>query len=300
MLSATELSLFALVVEAKSFSKAAKVAGCSTPALSKRISKLENEVGVQLLYRTTRRLSLTEAGETLYEHARGIHAQINEAFGALSSYSDKLSGLIRISVPTISGELFLAEIIAEFCQRHPELSVDVYLNNTFVDLIKDGFDVAIRTGVLEDSSLIAKHLIDSHWILCCAPDYIEKHGQPVNTDELANHNCLAYTYQTKGAYDWRLEKDNKQYSVKIRGSFATNTAQALRKAALAGSGIIYVPTCSVYDDIQKGELCPVMTDYQPRTLGVYAVYPYTRYLPNKIRLLIEHIKNGYQERSEYF
>ena len=160
MLNATELSLFALVVEAKSFSKAAAVAGISTPALSKRISKLENELGVQLLYRTTRRLSLTEAGETLYEHARDISKQVSDAIGAVSSFSDKLSGSIRISVPTISGELFLAEIIAEFCQQHPGINIDVHLNNKFVDLIKEGYDLAIRTGVLEDSSLIAKPLIE--------------------------------------------------------------------------------------------------------------------------------------------
>ena len=167
-------------------------------------------------------------------------------------------------------------------------------------LIKEGYDLAIRTGDLEDSSLIAKPLIESHWVVCCAPEYIKQQGEPKTPAELSKHNCLAYTYQTKGAYDWRFERNNKQYSIKVNGNFATTTAQALRKAALAGCGIIYVPTCSVYDDIQSGDLCSILTDYQARKLGVYAVYPYTRHLPNKIRLLIDYIKTGYQQRAEYF
>ena len=300
MLLANELSLFVLVVEAKSFNKAATIADMSTPALSKRISKLEADLGVQLLYRTTRRLSLTEAGENLYLRAKDINKQVNEAIGEVSGFSSKVGGHIRISVPTISGELFLAEIIAEFCQRHPEISVDVRLENEFVDLVKGGIDLAIRTGVLEDSSLIAKSLLTSHWVVCCAPSYIEQHGEPQHSEELRAHNCLAYTYQRQGGYEWRFSQKKEQFNVKISGSFATNNAQALRKAALAGYGIAYVPRCSVYEDIQKGNLKVILTDYQPRSLGVYAVYPYTRHLPNKIKLLIEHIKEGYENLGHYF
>ncbi len=300
MLLANELSLFALVVEAQSFSKAAVVADMSTPALSKRITKLETDLGVQLLYRTTRRLSLTEAGQSLYLRAKDINKQVNEAVGEVSGYSNKLSGHIRITVPTISGELFLAENIADFCQRHPEISVDVRLENEFVDLVKEGVDLAIRTGVLEDSSLIAKSLITSYWVVCCAPKYIEQYDKPTKIEQLSQHNCLAYTYQRQGGYEWRFSQENQQYNVKISGSFATNNAQALRKAALGGYGIAYVPRCSVYEDIQKGDLIVLLPDYQPRSLGVYAVYPYTRHLPNKIKLLIEHIKQGYKNLSHYF
>lgn len=300
MLLANELSLFALVVEAQSFSKAAVVADMSTPALSKRITKLETDLGVQLLYRTTRRLSLTEAGQSLYLRAKDITKQVNEAVGEVSGYSNKLSGHIRITVPTISGELFLAENIADFCQRHPDISVDVRLENEFVDLVKEGVDLAIRTGVLDDSSLIAKSLITSYWVVCCAPKYIEQYGEPTKVEQLSQHNCLAYTYQRQGGYEWRFSQEEQQYNVKISGSFATNNAQALRKAALGGYGIVYVPRCSVYEDIQKGDLIVLLPDYQPRSLGVYAVYPYTRHLPNKIKLLIEHIKQGYKNLSHYF
>lgn len=300
MINATELSLFSLVVEANSFSKAASLAGMSTPALSKKITKLEAELGVQLLYRTTRRLSLTEAGKALYMHAKDINRQVNEAIAAVGSLTEQLNGLIKITVPTISGELFLAEIIAEFCQKYPKVTVEVSLANKFVDLIKEGFDLGIRSGILEDSSLIAKPLIDSHWVVCCAPKYIAQYGQPQTLDELSQHNCLAYTYQSKGAYDWRFSQNKQQRCIKISGNFATNTAQGLRKAALAGYGIVYVPRCSVYDDLQRGDLCAILTDFQPRSLGVYAVYPYTRHLPNKINKLIEHIKQGYEQRKHSF
>ena len=299
MPSANELALFALIVEAQSFNKAAKLAEISPAALSKKISKLEKSLDVQLLYRTTRRLSLTEAGEILYRHAKDINSQVTEAFSAISNFSGGLTGTIKMTVPTISGELLLAETVAEFCQLHPNLTIDMRLENEFIDLIKEGQDLAIRTGVLNDSSLIAKSLIESNWVVCCAPHYIEKFGQPKNVEALTEHNCLAYTYQAKGAYDWYFSQGEQEFCIKINGNFATNNSQALRKAALAGYGIAYVPRCCVYEDIQQGRLVVLLEDYKPRSLGIYAVYPYTRHQPQKIRLLIEHIKQAYLQRAEY-
>ena len=190
--------------------------------------------------------------------------------------------------------------MADFCHQHPDISVNIRLENEFADLVKEGLDLAIRTGDLEDSTLIAKPLIVSHWIVCCSPDYIEQYGKPQVIEDLLAHNCLAYTGQAKGSHDWRFEQAGEETSIRISGSFATNNAQALRKAALAGYGIAYVPRCSVYEDIQAGKLIPLLTDYKPRHLGVYAVYSYTRHLPAKIRLLIDHIKQGYQNKAEYF
>ena len=303
MSQANELALFALVVEAQSFNKAASLAGLSTPALSKKITKLEKELGVQLLHRTTRRLNLTEAGDVLYQHAKSINKQVSDAVSAVSNFSEDLQGTIKMTVPTISGELLLAEAIADFCHQHPKLTVDMRLENEFVDLIKEGLDLAIRTGVLEDSSLIAKPLITSNWIVCCAPKYIAEHGQPSTPEQLTEHNCFAYTYQAEGAYDWHFTGKGKAGNTKvirISGNFAATNAQALRKAALAGFGIIYVPRCSVYEDMQQGRLVPILTDYQARSLGIYAIYPYTRHQPEKIKQLILHIRQAYQNIAEYF
>ena len=299
-MNAADLTLFVNVADAGSFNKAAEQAGLSTPALSKRISKLEQDLGAQLIHRTTRRLSLTEAGESLYVHAKNIEGQVNDAIASVSAFSQGLTGTIKMSVPTISGELLLAEAIAEFCQKYPNISVDMRLENDFVDLVGEGLDLAIRTGKLEDSSLIAKPLIQSNWIVCCSPSYVERHGEVRDLEALKDHNCLAYTYQAQGSFDWRFTRNGIEESVRISGSFATNNAQALRKAALAGFGIVYVPRCSVYEDLQQGKLVAILTNYQPRRLGVYAIYPFTKYLPEKLRLLIEHIKQAYQDKKEYF
>ncbi len=300
MNNASEIGLFALIVETKSFNKAAKLAGISPAALSKKMTKLEQGLETQLLYRTTRRLSLTEAGEILYQHAKSINSQVNDAISAISNYSQGLTGTIKMTVPTISGELLLAETVAEFCQKHPHLTIDMRLENEFVDLLMEGQDLAIRTGVLDDSSLIAKPLMHSHWLVCCAPSYIQKYGKPNTPNELNNHNCLAYTYQAEGAYDWYFSKNGQEICIRISGNFATNNSQALRKAALAGYGIVYVPRCSVYEDLQSGDLVELLTNYQARSLGIYAVYPFTRHQPQKIKLLIEHIKNAYHKHAEYF
>ncbi|MCB5161496.1 LysR family transcriptional regulator [Marinomonas algarum] len=299
-MNSADLTLFVAVADSGSFNKAALNVGLSTPALSKRISRLELDLGVQLIHRTTRRLSLTEAGESLYVHAKNIEGQVSDAIASVSAFSQGVTGTIKMSVPTISGELLLAEAVADFCQQYPNITVDMRMENDFVDLVAEGLDLAIRTGKLEDSSLIAKPLITSNWVVCCSPDYLAKHGTVRRLEALKHHNCLAYTYQAQGSFDWRFTHQGKECSVRINGSFATNNAQALRKAALAGFGIVYVPRCSVYEDLQSGRLQAILTDYQPRQLGVYAVYPYTKYLPEKLRLLIEHIKQAYLDKHVYF
>ncbi|WP_133471370.1 LysR family transcriptional regulator [Paraglaciecola marina] len=299
-MNSADLTLFVYVVDSGSFNKAALKAGLSTPALSKKISKLEQALGVQLIHRTTRRLSLTEAGENLYVHAKNIEGQVSDAIASVSAFSQGISGHIKISVPTISGELLLAEAIAEFCQMYPNITVDMRLDNGFADLLEEGLDLVIRTGKLEDSSLIAKPLIQSNWVVCCSPKYVEKHGEIKSLEMLKNHNCLAYTYQAQGSFDWRFTKNGVEECVRISGSLATNNAQALRKAALAGFGIVYVPRCCVYEDLQQGTLVPILSEFQPRQLGVYGVYPFTKYLPKKLKLLIAHIKQAYENKKEYF
>ncbi|MGB2709416.1 MAG: LysR family transcriptional regulator [Pseudoalteromonas nigrifaciens] len=300
MANAHELTLFSLVVDAQSFNKAAEVAGISTPALSKKISRLEKDLGVQLLYRTTRKLSLTEAGSSLYQHAKSIELQLNDALNSVSAYRGAISGSIKMTVPTISGELLLAQVVGQFCEKYPNVNVDMRLENDFIDLVDKRIDLAIRTGVLADSSLIAKPIIKSRWVVCCAPNYIEKFGEPSNLDDLSRHNCLAYTYQNKGAREWRFTHQGEEVSIAIKGNFSANTAQALRQNALSGYGIVYVPRCCVYEHLLTGELVAILSEYQPRELGVYAVYPYTRHQPEKIKLLIEYITNAYSELSDYF
>ncbi|PMM07385.1 LysR family transcriptional regulator [Vibrio breoganii] len=297
---ADDLILFSQVIELGSFSKVAEENNLTNSVVSKRIARLEEDVGAQLLYRTTRKLSLTEAGKTLWHKAKNVTEATQEAKDAVSGFGESISGHLKMSVPTISGDLILADAIAEFCNLHPGLSVDMSLDNRFVDLISGGYDLVIRTGYLEDSSLIARHIIDSQWVVCASPSYIAKHGKPIKPIDLTQHNCLQYAYQTTGASEWEFKGDKGNYIVKVSGSFSTNNATALRKSALGGHGIAYVPRCLVFHDFRNGQLVDIFPDLVGKKLGIYAVYPFTRQPPNKIKLLIEHIRQRYLTISHYF
>jgi len=174
------------------------------------------------------------------------------------------------------------------------------LDNRFVDLIEGAYDLVIRTGYLEDSSLIARHIIDSEWVVCASPKYLAEYGKPQQPKELATRNCLQYTYHTNGADEWEFKSSQGNYFVKVSGGFSTNNAAALRKAALGGYGIAYVPRCLVYHDLCNQDLIDLFPNLVGKTLGVYAVYPFTKQLPNKIKLLIEHIKERYINNAHYF
>jgi len=174
---ADDLILFSQVVEQGSFSKVAEENSLTNSVVSKRIARLEEEIGAQLLYRTTRKLTLTEAGKALLHSAKNVKQATQEAMDAVAGFGENVSGHIKMSVPTISGDLILADAVAEFCNQHPGLTVDMSLDNRFVDLVSGGYDLVIRTGYLEDSSLIARHILDSQWVVCASPSYIAKHGK---------------------------------------------------------------------------------------------------------------------------
>ncbi|RTZ17470.1 LysR family transcriptional regulator [Vibrio aquaticus] len=297
---ADDLILFSQVVEMGSFSKVAEANSLTNSVVSKRIARLEEELGVQLLYRTTRKLTLTEAGKALTHGAKNVTQAALEAREAVSGFGENISGHIKMSVPTISGDLILADAVAEFCNTHPGLSVDMSLDNRFVDLVEGGYDLVIRTGYLEDSSLIARHILDSQWVVCASPAYIARHGKPLVPEDLTQHNCLQYAYQTTGASEWEFKSKDGNDIVRVSGSFSTDNATALRKAALGGHGIAYVPRCLVYHDIRNGQLVDLFPELVGKKLGIYAVYPFTRQPPNKVKLLIEHIRTRYLAISHYF
>ncbi|QUY47815.1 LysR family transcriptional regulator [Serratia plymuthica] len=299
---ANDLLLFALIVDCGSFSKAAETAGVTGSVVSKRIGRLEKSLGARLLYRTTRSLTLTESGQALYLQAKDISAKVQDALYAISEKSEELTGTIRMSVPTISGELLLSESVAEFCAQHPGLKVEMRLENRFVDLVEEGVDLAIRTGTLPNSSLIARPILDSRWVIVCSPGYLEQHSQPDSAAALLNHNCLTYTYQESGTDNWLMKQPDSGeiYELQVNGNLSANNARAIRKAVIGGHGIAMVPRCMVYEDLQEGKLTEILAGHCGKILGVYAVYPYTRNLPLKTRLLIEHIIGSYQNISHYF
>lgn len=299
-MKADDLILFAQIAEMGSFSKVAEANELTNSVVSKRIARLEKELGTQLLYRTTRRLTLTEAGKALKQSAMNVKAAAQEAVDTISGYSEEVTGTIKMSVPTISGDLLLADAVAEFSVMHPGLSIDMSLDNRFVNLVEEGYDLVIRTGYLEDSSLIARHLLDSHWVVCTSPSYIRRKGQPKTPEDLRHHNCLTYSYHSAGVRDWEFVSSQRHYSVTVSGSFSSDNTAALRQAALNGHGIVYVPKCLVYPDLCNGKLIDLFPEQVGKVLGVYAVYPYSRQPARKIKLLIEHIRERYLAMNDYF
>ncbi|MCR9366331.1 LysR family transcriptional regulator [Vibrio antiquarius] len=292
--------IFYHLIEQGSFSAAARHMSLTKSVVSKRIAKLEQELGVQLLYRTTRTLTLTEAGRAFFTHAKAVYQAVATAEESIVGLGKNLSGNIKVSVPTISGELILPQVINEFNQKYPDINIDMDLDNRFVDIVNERFDLAIRTGVLPDSSLIARKLVDANWIVCASPQYLAKHGIPKQPQALDKHNCLVYSYQETGAREWAFKEGDEVYQITVDGNLCTNNSSVLRNVALLGQGIIYVPHVLVYEDLKQGRLIQLFKDETAKCLGIYAVYPYTRQQPEKIKIFIDHLYTSFQSQNHRF
>ncbi|MCS0181130.1 LysR family transcriptional regulator [Vibrio alginolyticus] len=292
--------IFYHLIEQGSFSAAARHMSLTKSVVSKRIAKLEQELGVQLLYRTTRTLTLTEAGRAFFTHAKAVYQAVATAEESIVGLGKNLSGNIKISVPTISGELILPQVINEFNQKYSDINIDMDLDNRFVDIVNERFDLAIRTGVLPDSSLIARKLVDANWIICASPQYLAKHGIPKQPQALAKHNCLVYSYQETGAHEWAFKDGDEVYQITVDGNLCTNNSSVLRNVALLGQGVIYVPRVLVYEDLKQGSLIQLFKDETAKCLGIYAVYPYTRQQPEKIKIFIDHLYSSFQSQNHRF
>ncbi|MET1218576.1 MAG: LysR family transcriptional regulator [Glaciecola sp.] len=299
-IKADDIFLFVQVVEAGSFSKVAQQQEITNSVVSKRISRLEEALNMQLMYRSTRKLSLTDGGETLYQKAKLAKNALQEAQDAVTGYSDTLSGKIKLTAPAVSSRLILNQAIAEFCKAHPEISIELSVDDRVVDLLDEGFDLAIRTGVLEDSSLMARRLVDSNWVIVATAEYIRKNSIPQNTTQLEYHNCLLYKHETSGPAAWRFANSTEEYVVQVNGSFCSGDLNALRQAALADLGLAYLPYALVHEDIENGDLVEVLKEYTAKKVGIYAVYPRMRQPDKKLRMLIEHFREAYQSKASYF
>lgn len=292
--------IFYYLVEQGSFSGAAKQMELTKSVVSKRIAKLEQDLGVQLLYRTTRTITLSEAGQYFFEHAKSVYQAVATAEESIVGLGKDLSGNIKITVPTISGELILPGVIAEFNNKYPDIKIDMELDNRFVDIVNERFDLAIRTGVLPDSSLIARKLVDANWIVCASPQYLARHGIPKQPTELEKHNCLVYSYQETGAREWAFKDGEDVYQVTVDGNLCINNSSVLRNVALLGQGLIYVPRVLVYEDLKQGRLIQLFKEETAKCLGIYAVYPYTRQQPEKVKIFIDHLYACFQSQSHRF
>lgn len=284
----TGMRLFARVVETGSFSGAARDLRLSKSAISKHVRALEDRLGVRLLNRTTRRLSPTEEGRTYYEWCVRIGADVAEAEAAVAHLHGEPRGTLRVNAPMSFGILRLGPALGEFLGLHPELSVDLTLNDRYVDVVEEGFDVAIRIGELTDSSLIARKLAASRRVVCAAPDYFARHGVPKTPANLRDHNCLTYSYLRAAAQEWRLVGPEGEVPVTVSGTLNANNGDVLRAALIAGVGIGWAPDFIVGEDIRAGRLVPALEDYVDE-LGVYALYPPGRHQSAKLRVFIDFL-----------
>ena len=297
---ADDMLLFVYVVEEGSFSRVSVKHEITMSVVSKRIARLEKALNVQLLYRTTRKLSLTDAGQALYKKAKVAQEALQDAQDVIAGYGSDVRGRIRITMPVVSANLVLNHALTEFCEQYPNVRVELKITNRFVDIIDEGFDLAIRTAQLEDSSLIARRLIDSDWIVCASPGYLQTYGRPQHPDDLASHHCLIYKYEGSGPDNWSFVLDGNEHQVQVQGRFQTNTLDSIKQGALAGFGIGYLPRALIHEELLSGQLESVLHEYIGKMLGIYAVYPKSRQPDKKLNLLVEHFRNALLRKREYF
>lgn len=300
MIKADDILLFVQVVENRSFSKVAELLSLTNSVVSKRITRLEESLNVQLLYRTTRKLSLTDAGRLLYDKGKLAKSAMQDATNVVNGYSDEVRGTIKITMPVVSANLLLSKALAEFCTIYPKVVVNLQVNNRVVDLIEEGYDLAIRTAHLEDSSLVARRLVDSQWVVCASPEYLKANGTPLHPNELHGHECLLYKYDGAGTDTWMFADKGQEQQIQVKGRFNTNSLHAIAAAASAHLGIAFLPQALVFKDIKNGSLKPILESYARKMLGIYAVYPNCRQPDKKIKLVIEHLRKAFLKQESYF
>ena len=282
------MAAFTKVVALGSFAEAGRQLGLTRSAVSKGVIEREQILGARLLDRTTRTVSVTEAGLAYYERCLAILADIEETELQVSRLHDEPRGTLKVNAPMSFGILHVGAAVADFMAAYPDLKVELSLNDRFVDPVEEGFDVTIRIATLKDSSLIARKLAPSRRALAASPGYIRRHGRPESPDDLINHHCLNYG-QTTLMQRWNLTDGGKALNVPINSRLCANNGDVLRHAALAGQGITKLPTFLIGPDIEAGRLEVILEDFPPSDLAIYALYAPNRFLAAKSRLFIDFL-----------
>ncbi|EIJ48802.1 LysR family transcription regulator protein [Herbaspirillum sp. GW103] len=289
-----EIECFIAVAELGSFVKAADALGISKAAVSRTVLELEARLGSRLMQRTTRRLSLTEAGSLYLERCKQIVTALEEADDLLSAGSAKPVGLLRINAPVTFGILHLAPLWPMFLDRHPEVELDITLSDRIVDIIDEGYDLAIRIARLADSTLIHRKLTSTSLPICASPAYLEKHGTPHHPHELAQHQIISYSYN-QGKDEWQFSGPEGPVSVRIHARMHVNNGDSCVQAALGGIGITRQPTFMIDQYLRSGQLVPLLPDYTVPDLGIYAVYPSRAHLPAKVRAMLDFLSEAFSQ-----
>lgn len=289
----SRMEAFVAVVEAGGFSAAARRTGRSKALMSKYVAELEQKLGGRLLNRNTRQLSLTEAGEAAYDEAQEVLRRLSRLRESIEAVSTAPRGRLRVSIPRGIGEGDLARAIMQYVAAHPEIRIELSLDDRFVDLVEEGFDVAVRIAALADSTLIARKLAGFRVPVYATPSLVASHGRPEHPSDLANLPCVVDT-NIRSRANWPFLENGSRLSVAVAGRVEVNSAAAAAAAARSGLGFCRGPWPVVRDDIEAGRLVTVLDEYEIDNLGVYAVYPHRERMPVKLRAFIDHLVVWYE------
>jgi len=295
----TSMAVFVKVVDHNSFSVAAAELGISSSSVSKQVSQLESHVGARLLQRTTRRISVTEIGAAYYEKCIVILAEVDEAESLVSTLQEHPRGVLRINSNMTFGQLQLARALPEFMELYPEIRVELTLDDRKPDMIREGYDLAIRIAdpQLPDSSLIARELSSIPLYTCATPAYLDKHGRPECVADLNRHNCLIFVHASS-ASQWLYENDDERISVQVSGDLQANNSQVIREALLADRGIANLASFVIGPYIENGDLQLLFPQYKPQRLSIFAVYPERRYTSPKVSCFIDFFKEWLEQNLQ--
>jgi Transcriptional regulator len=282
------MAVFARVVDAGGISAAARELRLSKSAVSKQVSALEDRLGVRLLQRTTRRMSLTEAGRGFLDHCRRVVQEAEAAENAIGALQGEPRGVLRINAPMTFGTMHLAAMLPDFLARFPLVTVDLALNDRMIDLLDEGYDVAVRIGRLADSSLVARKLAPARRVMVAAPSYLDRRGRPATLGELADHDVLCYSY-VPAAEEWRFDGPAGEESVRVSGRMRANNGEVLLAACLAGSGIAALPTFISGPSLRAGSLVRVLPHLERTDFAIHAVWPTARHLSAKVRAFVDFL-----------
>ena len=291
-----DLAGFAVLIDAGSFTAAAARLGCSKGYLSKRISHLEETYGVMLLHRSTRSLNLTSAGAALLPQGQQLLASMERARNIVALMRDEMVGEVRLTAPVSLGETFFEGLLTEFSEQHPQVRIELELNNSFRDLRRDGFDLAIRSYVASDERLIAKPLLAMQELTCASGAYLAQYGHPRTPQELTSHKCLLNSHYS-GRDEWLYHQNHELTRVQVNGTFASNHYGLLKKAALVGAGIARLPSYMVHGEINDGRLHWLFAEYQTGTSPLFLVHPYEGELPKRMQVLADYLLGWFQRSS---
>lgn len=285
------MSMFRRVVEAESFSAVARETGLSQPTISKHVSALEKHLGVKLMNRSTRQLALTELGKEYYHHCTRILDDLEEAEASVGKQQSELTGTLRINVPVSFGRLELLPVLWSFMKEYPAINLDIVMDDHYVDLVKEGIDLAIRIGPLFDSSLVARKLGGYQRVTVATQSYLDEFGEPETIEELKQHSCIVFTLLTTGN-KWQYYEKGELKKIRVKGRVSTSSPDTMREAALQGFGIAVAPTWLVQDCIDDGRLKVILSDYTPTAMELNAIYPERHYVAAKVHALIDHMRKN--------